>query len=132
MICTRNPKRDGFARNHIHAIDSANLCTAVQFGRFPTRLRYHSATVGCVLHGTDDRSAPQLTGDDMCEAPQRARRAGIRTTSLRLAWLLCIALIVFVPGLFALMVGTTLLEAVLITAFTLACVWMAGLLINFR
>ncbi|MGO4203904.1 hypothetical protein AB4Z09_19550 [Rhodococcus sp. TAF43] len=68
----------------------------------------------------------------MCEAPQRARRAGIRTTSLRLAWLLCIALIVFVPGLFALMVGTTLLEAVLITAFTLACVWMAGLLINFR
>lgn len=67
----------------------------------------------------------------MAELPKRRRRAtGAR--ALKAAWWLCIVVILTVPGMFALMVGTAVLGALLITVFTALCVWIAWILIGIR
>jgi hypothetical protein len=48
------------------------------------------------------------------------------------AWLACIAVIVFVPGAFTMMVGLEVSVAATVTAFTGLCVLLAGLLVNLR
>ncbi|WP_433607933.1 hypothetical protein [Prescottella agglutinans] len=69
----------------------------------------------------------------MAEGQRRQRRPrSAKTLVLTLSWLTCIAVVVFVPGTFALMAGFNIAAAAAITGFTLVCVLVAALLLNLR
>ncbi|WP_164877518.1 hypothetical protein [Prescottella agglutinans] len=56
----------------------------------------------------------------------------MKAALLTSAWLACIAVIVFVPGAFAMLAGLEVSVAATVTAFTGLCVLMAGVLVNLR
>ncbi|MDH6284137.1 hypothetical protein [Prescottella agglutinans] len=61
---------------------------------------------------------------------RQRQQCDVRAVLLTFSWLACIAVIVFVPGVFALMVGLELTAAAAITGFIGLCVMAAGLLVN--
>lgn len=69
-----------------------------------------------------------MTEHQRCRRRPCSVKAGLLTGS----WLACIAVIVFVPGAFALLAGFDVTVAAAITAFTGLCVLVAGLLVNLR
>jgi hypothetical protein len=72
-------------------------------------------------------------GGGMTEEQRRTRRpCNAKAALLTSAWLACIAVIVFVPGAFAMMVGLDPSVAATVTAFTGLCVLVAGLMVNLR
>lgn len=69
----------------------------------------------------------------MSEEQRRRRRpCNGKATLLTSLWLACIAVIVFVPGAFVMMVGLEVPVAATVTAFTGLCVLVAGILVNLR
>lgn len=69
----------------------------------------------------------------MSEDQRRKRRpCNWKAALLTSAWLACIAVIVFVPGAFTMLVGLEVSVAATVTAFTGLCVLLAGLLVNLR
>lgn len=62
----------------------------------------------------------------------RPRRHQSDNRTLKAVWWLCIVVILTVPGVFALLVGLGAWTALLITAFTAACVSISWLLIDLR
>lgn len=68
----------------------------------------------------------------MADLPRAGRRDRKDTRAPRTAWWLFIVVILTVPGVFALMVGVSVLAALLITTFTAACVSIAWVLIGFQ
>lgn len=69
----------------------------------------------------------------MSEDQRRERQpCNAKAALLTSAWLVCIAVIVFVPGAFAMMVGLEVSVAATVTAFTGLCVLVAGLLVNMQ
>ncbi|MDH6283938.1 hypothetical protein [Prescottella agglutinans] len=63
---------------------------------------------------------------------RQRRRCSVKAVVLTLSWLVCIAVIVFVPGWFALLVGLEFTVAAAITGFIGVCVLAAGLLVSLR
>ncbi|NKR53088.1 hypothetical protein GS481_02820 [Rhodococcus hoagii] len=69
----------------------------------------------------------------MSEDQRRERQpCNAKAALLTSAWLVCIAVIVFVPGVFAMLVGLEPAVAAAVTAFTGLCVLVAGLMVNLR
>jgi len=63
---------------------------------------------------------------------RRRRPCNVKAALLTSAWLACIAVIVLIPGAFAMLAGLEVSVAATVTAFTGLCVLMAGVLVNLR
>lgn len=68
----------------------------------------------------------------MANLSKPERRIPADSQAPRAVWWFCIVVILTVPGVFALTVGVGAVSALLITAFTAACVSISWLLIDLR
>nr|ARX60142.1 putative integral membrane protein [Prescottella equi] len=91
------------------------------------------------MHDGSVRLPPELPTYDICTGtvemanlPKPERHSPADTRAPKAVWWLCIVVILTVPGVFALMVGVGTVPALLITAFTAACVSISWLLIELR